>query len=118
MIEFYHQIALKLEKASLLIWLGLIASSVFCGYVIFFEQSIVKSDQELSAVVLPLWFLSMIALKSYFAEITPKPSKDIGILKRVWGYIKRSFNWFIALVFSGITISVFYLSYKAVMFSI
>ncbi len=116
MLEFYHKLALKLDKVSWLLWLGLAGSVVFCGYALLLERDRVSGDQELAVVVPALWFFSMIAMKSWFIEITPRPRDDERFFTRLGKKAKRAFSGLIALVFSGITLAVVFLTYRAIMF--
>lgn len=116
MIELYHKIAIAINKASYWVWLGLILSVAFCAYVIFSNSDFIHPDNELLVFVVPLWFLAMLTLKSYFIEISPRPDKDAGLFKRLWIRLKRLFSWIIALVFSLASIAIAYLTYKALMF--
>lgn len=116
MIDVYQKIAIGIDKISYLVWLGLLISIVLCGYVLFSNQTLIEPDKELLVVVLPMWFLSMIALKGYFINITPRANQDTGFFNRIWISIKRAFSWVIAMIFSVASLAIVYLTFKAITF--
>lgn len=116
MLTTYHRIAVRLSKLSGLIWGCLLITTLMCGYVIFAAPHSYSSDQELAFFVLPVWFLSMIVLVNLFIEPVDVYTADDGLYKRVKSKMTRAVRWIIALVFSVVTLFMFYLSLKAIMF--
>ena len=116
MLALYHAIARRLHKIILMVWLAFWASLAFTVCVFFFEQTIVASEQELAVALIPLWFLTMIGVEQYFLHLPDFSQTGLGFFKRLWLKVRWAFSMGVALGFSGVTLAVVYLTFKAIGF--
>ena len=118
MIDTFHKFAIRLNKVKWLLWLAFALSLGACAFVIFSKETSYRSETELAFFILPMWLLLLICMQLYFIRIEPIASKDDGFFKRMATSFKRFLMGLMAYVFILMSVLLFYLSYKAIMFSV
>lgn len=113
MIEYYRKIGLRMYRVRYLLIALILVFSLVIADLIFGDSA--RSERFLlPAMVLTTWLVLCLSFAYYFAGLKPEPDTDAGWFERLAHSIHRAFSYFLALLFTIMSVLLLYFTATAV----
>lgn len=112
MIRTYHKIAIALLPLRYLLAL-LAFLSLSCSVYLLIDEVPQYAQYQLPSLLLGIWLLLLMALSYLFAQLPERPGAEMGWWRRTLLRIKGFLSFTLALLFTGLSLTLILLSIKA-----